>query len=499
MADKTGDEQLKTAVKKYFAKVKENYASGNIESSYNKPIIDLIEIFGCQAQDSSGGRGEKVGENIDIKLWRENDNINGIEPFAAIEVKKIEGIDKRAQEQIKAEAKRFGNVILTDNCRWQFYNVKEDKFYIVIDLIKKNGTELKLEERKIDLFIQTIKDFILAEPTNIKSSNKLAQYMAEYAKTIRVTIKGILQADNTKPMYNELFALYTKLQQELLPELDITDFADMYAQTIVYGLFIARYNDKTLQDFNRGEALANLSRESNLLKQFFQHIATSGTLHPTLNETIEKLCKLFSITNLPELLDDKEEKKDTVIHFYEEFLSFYDPKIRKEFGAWYTPVQVVRYMVLMVDKMLIEELGIDDGLKNNDTTEITIKTDPYQDNNNVMTEKTITVPQVAILDPACGTGTFGAEIIRFIKEKYFSGTNPTFYKKWIQDKNGLLSRLVGFEIMMTSYVIAHLKIRRTVVETLGGQPDEILPSNIFLTNTLAEPKSLLEKNGQLYF
>ncbi|MCL2484186.1 MAG: hypothetical protein FWE79_02210, partial [Firmicutes bacterium] len=105
----------------------------------------------------------------------------------------------------------------------------------------------------------------------------------------------------------------------------------------------------------------------------------------------------------------------------------------------------------------------------------------------------------AILDPACGTGTFGAEIIKFIKEKYFSGGNSAFYKKWIQDKNGLLSRLIGFEIMMTSYVVAHLKIRRTIAETLGEQPDEILPSNIFLTNTLAEPKSLIEKNQQQSF
>ncbi|MGI5842521.1 MAG: type ISP restriction/modification enzyme, partial [Christensenellales bacterium] len=342
-----------------------------------------------------------------------------------------------------------------------------------------------------------IKDFILAEPTNIKSSNRLAQYMAEYARTIRVTVHGILVAGKTKPMYNELFALYSKLKEELLPELDIVAFADMYAQTIVYGLFIARYNDKHLSTFSRGEAISNLSNESHLLKQFFQHIANSGTLHPTLNDTIDKLCKLFSITNLPELLD-KDEKRDTIVHFYEDFLGFYDPAQRKSFGAYYTPVEVVRYMVEMVDEILENEFSISGGLSNNSTVSIKVQSDPYQVSKKVWKdEKIISVPQVAILDPACGTGTFGAEIIKYVKEKYFSGTNEVFYKKWIQDENSLLSRLIGFEIMMTSYVVAHLKIRRTITETLGAQPDNNLPTNIFLTNTLAEPKSTLEKNAQM--
>lgn len=456
----------------------------------------MVELFGCKAVDVSGGRGEKSGENVDIKLWQIDDDINGIEPFGAIEVKKIGGKDARAKAQILAEANRYGNVILTDSITWEFYRAGDSKMYNGFELIKKNGTELSLDETKIDLFIQSIKDFILADPTNIKSSNRLASYMAEYAKTIRVTIRGILQAGSTKPMYNELFALYSKLQQELLPDFSINDFADMYAQTIVYGLFIARYNDKSLSEFSRGEAIANLSQESHLLKQFFQHIANSGTLHPTLNDTIEKLCKLFTIANLPELLDECEAK-DTIIHFYEDFLSFYDPVQRKSFGAYYTPVQVVRYMVGMVDKMLVDEFKISGGLSDNSTTEITLKSDPYIVKNKTMYEKTISVPQIAILDPACGTGTFGAEIIRFVKDKYFSGTNAAFYRKWIQDKNGLLSRLIGFEIMMTSYVVAHLKIRRTITETLGCLPDENLPSNIFLTNTLAEPKSVIEKNEQL--
>lgn len=491
------EQQLKVAVKKYFNAIKNVYNAGNIESTYNKLVIDLIESFGCKAMDFSGGRSGSTGENIDIKLWHKDEDIHTTEPFGAIEVKKIGGKDKRAKEQIIIEANRYGNVILTDNITWEFYHADDNKMYNGFELIKKNNkNELELNETKIELFITSIKDFILAKPTNIKSSNKLAYYMAEYAKTIRTIVFNILQADNSKPMYNELFALYSKLKNELLPELTISDFADMYAQTIVYGLFIARYNDKSLSSFSRGEAIENLSKESHLLKQFFQHIATSGNLHPTLNDTIDKLCNLFTITDLPQLLNEYE-KKDTIVHFYEDFLSYYDAAQRKNFGAYYTPVQVVRYMVDMVDNILVNDFKINGGLSNNDTVNIKVKCDEYFTKKERKTEKEISVPNVAILDPACGTGTFGAEIIKFIKEKYFSGSNEVFYKDWIQQKDGLLSRLICFEIMMTSYVVAHLKIRRVITETLGKLPDENLPTNIFLTNTLAEPKSIVEKNSQI--
>ncbi len=325
--------------------------------------------------------------------------------------------------------------------------------------------------------------------------------MAEYARTIKTIVFNILQSGSDKiSMYNELYALFAKLQQELMPDLTIAQFADMYAQTIVYGLFIARYNDRTLNNFTRGEAIENLSKESHLLKQFFQHVATSNNLHPTLNDSLDKLCNLFALTNLQQLLN-QYEKKDAIVHFYEDFLNFYDLAQRKNFGAYYTPVQVVDYIISMVDDVLVKEFNIAGGLSNNDTISINVKSNPYQNKKKEWKdEKVIDVPKVAILDPSCGTGTFGAEIIKFIKDKYFSNGNEIFYKEWLQKENGLMSRLISFEIMMTSYVIAHLKIRRVITETLGDETlDKDLPSNIFLTNTLAEPKSVLETNAQTSF
>lgn len=494
------EKQIMNELNKYCKEINKLYKSGNIESSYNKPMIDLISSFGCLAHDFSGERSGKTGENVDIKLWHLDEDITKVPPFGAIEVKKIGGEDERARKQILIESERYGNVILTDNVVWKFFN-KDKKMYNGFKLFKRNDkNEFELDESKIELFVSSIKDFILSVPSYIKSSNKLAYYMAEYAKTIKTIVYNILEADSSKPMFNELYALFSKLKQDLLPELTTQAFSDMYAQTIVYGLFIARYNDKNLETFSRGEAIENLAKESSLLKNFFQHIATSNKLHPTLDETIDKLCYIFLITDLKQLLD-KEETKDVIVHFYEDFLSFYDAEQRKSFGAYYTPVQVVRFIINMVDKALVEDFKIDGGLSNNDTISIKVKSDPYQTKRKEWKdEKIIDVPKVAILDPACGTGTFGAEIIRFVKDKYFSGPNAVFYKEWLQQENGLMSRLISFEIMMTSYVIAHLKIRRVITETLGNQHlDADLPSNIYLTNTLAEPKSLLEKNSQITF
>lgn len=501
MSDSANEQKIKKALRKYCEEVNKYYKAGNIESSYNKPVIDLIQAFECTAHDFSGARSGDNGENIDIKLWHLEDDINKTPTFGAIEVKKVGGKDERARKQILIEAKKFGNVILTDNTTWEFYNDESEKMYNGFRLLEKNSAnEFEIDEEKIELFISSIKDFVLKRPSNIKNSGKLAFYMAEYAKTIKTIVYNILNSGNdNKPMYTELFALYSRLQQDLLPDLTIRDFSDMYAQTIVYGLFIARYNDTSVENFSRGEAISNLTRESHLLKQFFQHVATSDNLHPTLDDSINKLCDLFALTDLKKLLD-QYEKKDAIVHFYEDFLEDYDLKQKKDFGAYYTPVPVVDYMVRMVDELLIKEFNIDNGFANNETINITVKSDEYVERKKVKNEKEIAVPKVAILDPACGTGTFSAEIIKYVKEKYFSGGNEVFYSKWLHDKNSLISRLISFEIMMTSYVIAHLKMRRTLKETLNDdQIDRDIKTNIFLTNTLAEPKSIFERNAQISF
>ena len=492
----------------YYRAVCEAYRLGNTESAYNAPIIGLISQFGCAPRDMSGERKGQSGENIDIKLWHTDEEVTETEPFAGIEVKKVEGIDKRAHSQIKTEAKTYGNAILTDNLVWEFWRADEDKMYSGVQLIVKNGNKLDLVTENVYLFVSLVEDFLLKDPTMIRSSNRLAEYMAMHARTIRSIVTGILKDDGagaplindrqkSLPMFPELYGLYSRIKSELRPAMNTRDFADMYAQTIVYGLFIARYNDTTLDTFDRYEAIKYLQEESELLKQFFLHITSSGKKHPTLEGVIDKLCALYRICDITELLG-RDEHKDTIVHFYEAFLTYYDPQLRKALGVFYTPVETVRYLVNMVDRSLTEDFQIEGGLSNNDRITVTVPSELYQVSKSKWSDKKqISVPRVAILDPACGTGSFGAEIIKYVKKKYFSGAREVFYESYIQDKNGLLSRLIGFEIMMTSYVVAHLKIRRTIDETLGHVPETQLPTSIFLTNTLAPPMSDVERNEQI--
>ena len=189
------------------------------------------------------------------------------------------------------------------------------------------------------------------------------------------------------------------------------------------------------ENFNRYEAIGKLQEESALLSQFFTHIVSGGKKHPTLESTIDKLCELSQICNIGDLLSC-DKRGDTIVHFYEDFLTHYDPALRKALGVFYTPSPVVRYLVLMVDKILVEDFGI-------------------------------------------------------------SGGRAAFYGDYMRDEHGLLSRIIGFEIMMTSYVVAHLNIRRTIDETIGHPPDTQLPTKIYLTNTLAPPNTSVERSDRV--
>ena len=497
---------MKNHIQDYFKAVCEAYSLGNIETAFNSPIMTLLTQFGCTARDLSGERSRQAGENIDIKLWRSGDEVTETEPFAGVEVKKVNGIDARARGQIKKEAALYGYAILTDNLRWEFWRAGEEKMYSGVLLFELIDGKLALKEENVELFIMLMQDFLLQDPTQIKSSNKLAEYMAIHAKTIRGVIVGILKEDENGmpaedktrkiPLFPELYGLFGRVKADLRPLLNTRSFADMYAQTVVYGLFIARYNDATSSAFNRYEAISKLRKESALLNRFFEHITNTGANHPTLDAVIDKLCALYQTCNISALLDDGK-RRDTIVHFYEDFLTFYDPALRKALGVFYTPHQVVRYLVSMVDKHLIEDFGIQGGLSNNDHFEIEVSSQDYIEKKKTLNKKKISVPRVAILDPAIGTGTFFAEIIKYIKATYFTGMREVFYSDYIKKEDGLLSRLIGFEIMMTSYAVAHLNVRRTIEETLGKIPDEQLPTNIFLTNTLANPNTDLERVDQM--
>jgi predicted helicase len=207
----------------------------------------------------------------------------------------------------------------------------------------------------------------------------------------------------------------------------------------------------------------------------FQYIA-GYDLDDRIKWIVDDLADIFQHTDVMRILQDfgkDTQQTDPMIHFYETFLSEYNPALRKSRGVWYTPEPVVNFIVRAVDDILKEEFGLSAGLA--DTSKIRVKI-PVQGK---MTEQE--VHRVQVLDPACGTGTFLAEVIRQVHRK-FDGQEG-IWSQYVEDH--LFPRLNGFEILMASYAMAHLKLELLLQET-GYKPTRQQRLKVYLTNSLEE-------------
>jgi len=188
------------------------------------------------------------------------------------------------------------------------------------------------------------------------------------------------------------------------------------------------------------------------------------------------LVEIFLACNVEEILKNygkSTKMEDPIIHFYETFLSEYDPKLRKARGVWYTPAPVVNFIVRAVDDILKTEFDLPQGLADNSKTKIKV------DVQGKKTEQE--VHKVQILDPATGTGTFLAEVIKHIHKK-FEGQKG-IWSNYVETH--LLPRLNGFELLMASYAMAHLKLDLLLTET-GYKPTTNQRFRVYLTNSLEE-------------
>lgn len=328
--------------------------------------------------------------------------------------------------------------------------------------------------------------FLEKKPEAIKSGRRLAVIMGGKARRIRDNVAQYLEHE-TSERNVELEKIYGLMKTLLVHDLTKKDFADLYAQTLVYGLFAARYNDETPDNFDRREAVEAVPKTNPFLRQFFNHIA-GADFDARLRYIVDELCEVFSISDIRALVKHQatkfavDDEQDLTIHFYEDFLKEYDPVMRQKMGVYYTPVPVVRYIVRSVDKILKEEFGIKKGLASDETITHTVETQPWRkkgERKDRLT-KDIEVPRVQVLDPAVGTATFLNETIKHIY-KSFAGQEG----RWpAYAKDNLVKRLHGFELMMAPYTIAHLKLSMTLRET--GVDDITDRLGVYLTNTLEE-------------
>lgn len=325
-------------------------------------------------------------------------------------------------------------------------------------------------------FKNLITDFYTHIGQSITSPSKLAEMMAGKAKMMQVVIEKAVTGDEENEQDSTLKDQMLAFKQILIHDIKPSEFADIYAQTIAYGMFAARLHDKTLDDFSRQEAAELIPKSNPFLRSLFSYIA-GPDIDDRILWIVDALADIFRAVDLTSIMSNfgsSTQMTDPVIHFYETFLSQYNPKLRKSRGVWYTPEPVVNFIVRAVDDILKTEFDLPQGLA--DTSKIQIKEQGVAKG-----KARKEVHKVQILDPATGTGTFLAEVVKHIYKK-FQGQQG-IWSNYIEDH--LIPRLNGFEILMASYAMAHLKLDLLLSES-GYKPKKQNRFRVFLTNSLEE-------------
>jgi type I restriction-modification system DNA methylase subunit len=322
----------------------------------------------------------------------------------------------------------------------------------------------------------------------IETAKDLAQQLAAVAKRIEQIIPSVYHKEKADGYLRRLLKSF---QDELLPSLELQpkndkgySFEDIYAQTVAYSLFTARVFshlkwqkelqvDPTVKEplFDRETAWEQLPETNPFLRQLFKDISKQKAqdLGDGLITEIANIFGILRAAKMEAILSDfsqTENRDDIIIHFYEPFLAAYNPKLKKNRGVYYTPESVVSYMVRSVDILLKDKFHKPLGLAD---------------------------PDVMILDPATGTGTYLLWIFQLV-EKRFKGEEGEESYRLIKERFGdmswsqyvrdhLLPRVAGFELLMAPYAIAHLKLSLFLQES-GYEFDPNQRLKVYLTNTL---------------
>ena len=435
----------------YLQSLQVNFQRGSERSHYPtlKALIDdsmtginaVIEEKGNQA----GIPDFTVRKNGQLVGYIEAKDIN----------KNLDNEEKTEQLERYRESSVGQNLILTNYLEFRWYVDGKLKQTAAIAYLEKN---IIIASEKTEAVVQLLQSFLGYRRKDINNYYDLAGQMAVHTKSVKYSIKEALKLEDKT---GELTQLKVLFQDLLLPDLDNHTFADMYAQTIAYGLFTARVGhaqNPGQELFSRKTASRFISNKIPFLQGLFNTVIETDIVSK-IHWTIEDLVELFIKVDMGSVLErfgQETRRQDPVVHFYETFLAAYESSLRKSRGVYYTPEPVVTFIVQAVNDILDKDFDISFGLGNR---------------------------RVTILDPATGTGTFLYEVIKQVYrnfEKY--GVN-----KWndLLRESQLLSRLYGFELLMTPYTIAHLKLA-LLLESIGYKFESEERLNIYLTNALEE-------------
>jgi hypothetical protein len=324
--------------------------------------------------------------------------------------------------------------------------------------------------------------FKLRHGEAIASAVRLAERMADTAQGLRREVAAALAVEKPDGPFTTLMG---EVRQQLVGSVDGDSFADMCAQTLVYGVLTSRITDPA--SFGASPTLAALPLSNPFLAAFFDDVHDQASVLDLEGIGLEQLVADLRETNVEAILDQfgsSARGGDPVIHFYEEFLQRYDHRMRADAGAFYTPQPVVEFMTRTVDSILRDRFGLSMGVADVSTWADVAARNGFRLPEGVDPSS----PFVSMVDPATGTGTFVVEWLRRARESFLGEGEAADWPKYAREV--ILPSLHAFELMLGPYAIAHLKV---ALELHDEGVFEDAP-NILLTDTLDH-----ESHSQMLF
>ena len=451
-----------TPLQNYLKRLAEEYKTGvTTELSLRQLLVEFLKETDDLRRLTIINEPKRIACGAPDIVLLQKDDI----PVAYLETKDIGDPDLRGVKQNKEQFSRYKQgldcVVFTDFLRFLLYRGNE--CLLEVRIAEPNGDTLSILPDAEQRFAELLAQLRDAQPAPISSAKKLALLMAGKAQLLARSIREVLK-DKESDAGQELQQQFDRMRDVLMSTVEEDEFADWYAQTIVYALFAARYHEQNPDTFSRQKAAELIPQSNPFLRKLFQRIGVYD-LDTRVAWIIDDLVGVFGATDVRTLLDTaKSTAHDPIMLFYEDFLTAYDPARRKARGVYYTPSPVVAFIVRAVDELLQRDFGLRDGLADRTT---------------IQNKSGKPVHRLQILDPATGTGTFLVEVVRAIYRK-FAGQQGV-WNDYV--RNHLLPRLHGYEILMAPYAMAHLNLEYVFRET-GATNLGSARYGIYLTNTL---------------
>jgi hypothetical protein len=427
------------------------------EESYYSTLADLLSRYA----EASGIRNAHVttlpkkteAGNPDFRIWDGRQHIVGYIEAKDPSTENLDSIE--TTEQLKRYLATFPNLILTNFFEFRLYRngVLTDCVRIGRPFIARRLKTAPPVEQETE-FLDLLEKFFSFSVPKVYDARGLAVELARRTRFLKDAVIAEELRQEEEAGQGHLLDFYHAFGKFLISGLSQADFADLYAQTLTYGLFAARMRSEN--GFNRKLAYDRIPPTIGILRDVFRFISLGDAPKP-LEWMIDDIAEVLAAADVNAILHEfyhEGKGRDPVVHFYETFLAAYDPATRERRGVFYTPEAVVSYIARSVHLVLKDHFGRKDGFASD---------------------------AVTVLDPAAGTLTFLAEAARLavleFTTKYGQAGKTAFIREHV------LKRFFAFELMMAPYAVGHLKMS-FLLEEMGYRLREDDRFPLYLTNTL---------------